>query len=341
MNQSPEPNPPIAPVVAELVAPPPAKPVDPLIEIQQLREQQRRWKGRFLAVSVAFVFLLVVSVLQFVGTFITCQVLYAARRDSEHAQRQTRELLKDLAEARNSLNQADKNLNDSRRTVGQLDQLEAMLQRLDSHGVRLAKSVEDEARRVELLKEAESLREDAGRQFAEAVAIMKRRLREADGLLSQMYDSKGEFDGQQRPSVDPNHKHPRACPVDQWPGVRGVSTMREPTAEQREEEEHLRALFVGPPIAAAEEQPLTKAVLLIFQAKCSKCHIENTKAKLSLKSLADVLKGGESGPAVVFGSLNKSELWQAISDRSMPPRGEPKLTETEIDIIQRWITGKE
>lgn len=353
MNQTPEPNQPIAvPVLGELVTPPPKvdaaqlTPLDPVIELQQLRDQQQRWKGHFIAACIAFVFLLVVSVLQFIGTFITCQILFAARQDSERAQKETTQLMKDLGDARSSLDQAAKNLGDARQLYVQYVEIQTTLKSLEAQAARLVSIGHADARRLELLTQVEALREDAERLLREPVELMKSRLREADGLLDQMYGMKEQQQSQVLPVVDPNHKHPTACPVDQWPGVRGLSNMREPTAGQREEEEHQLAVLIGPPAddtATVGDEPdfFTKHVLPIFHAKCAACHIASKKGKLSLKSIADILKGGQSGPAVVRGDLKKSVMWEEISDKSMPPKGQPQLTAAEIEIIRHWIATKE
>ena len=84
---------------------------------------------------------------------------------------------------------------------------------------------------------------------------------------------------------------------------------------------------------AAHIQPL-------FAENCFKCHgnIE-TKSGLSLMSAAEVLRGGENGPAVIPGKPEKSLLFQYIqteSDPHMPPKGK-QLAPEEIALIKRWI----
>jgi hypothetical protein len=81
----------------------------------------------------------------------------------------------------------------------------------------------------------------------------------------------------------------------------------------------------------------------ILIQRCSQCHrAGKMKGELSMKSLADLLKGGKNGPAVVAGSLNDSELYKRITldpehEDYMPSDGKTPLTKSEVEIIQWWI----
>ncbi len=81
----------------------------------------------------------------------------------------------------------------------------------------------------------------------------------------------------------------------------------------------------------------------ILQKKCSQCHQGGKlKGRLSVESLQTLLKGGKTGPAVVAGDLNKSELYKRVTldpenKDFMPADGKPPLTKTEMEIIKWWI----
>jgi hypothetical protein len=76
----------------------------------------------------------------------------------------------------------------------------------------------------------------------------------------------------------------------------------------------------------------------LFQAKCWRCHGEKTrKAELDLRSVAGVLKGGESGPAIVPGMPQKSLLFEKVHDGVMPPVKKDRLSASEVLAIRRWI----
>lgn len=92
---------------------------------------------------------------------------------------------------------------------------------------------------------------------------------------------------------------------------------------------------------AARPLDFAHDVAPLFRAHCGKCHTgEQKKGGLSLNSRADVLSGGESGPAVTPGKHQQSELMRRIlsSDEAdrMPPEG-PRLTAAEVATLQRWI----
>ena len=83
-------------------------------------------------------------------------------------------------------------------------------------------------------------------------------------------------------------------------------------------------------------------VSALLQNRCVNCHgAQKRKGGLDLLSQDSVLRGGDSGPAIVFGSLGESPLWQSVRNGQMPPDKKRKLSEKELDLIKRWIeSGK-
>ncbi len=78
-----------------------------------------------------------------------------------------------------------------------------------------------------------------------------------------------------------------------------------------------------------------------FAASCYKCHTERMAGGLRLDSREALLKGGDSGPAIVVGDPDKSLLVEAVQqtgDLKMPPPSKgAKLTDAEIADVQAWI----
>lgn len=102
--------------------------------------------------------------------------------------------------------------------------------------------------------------------------------------------------------------------------------------------------------APALAQDATRAGNEFFETKirpalvahCYECHsTQSGKARGGLKvdSRDALLRGGDSGPAVVAKSLEKSVVYQALlyhdEGLQMPPKG--KLPQAVIDDFQRWI----
>ncbi len=88
----------------------------------------------------------------------------------------------------------------------------------------------------------------------------------------------------------------------------------------------------------AEKVFETKIRPLIVE-RCHKCHAGTmTKGGLRLDSRKAVLKGGETGPAIVAGKPDESRLMKAVRHQdglAMPPNG--KLNEAEISVLAEWI----
>lgn len=99
------------------------------------------------------------------------------------------------------------------------------------------------------------------------------------------------------------------------------------------------------------EKPASVGQAMLFEdvvhpiliQRCSPCHRDGKrKGEFSVQTLADLLKGGKTGAAIVAGSLDKSELFARImldptKEKFMPTDGKTPLTKTETEIIQWWI----
>ena len=94
--------------------------------------------------------------------------------------------------------------------------------------------------------------------------------------------------------------------------------------------------------AAPSEAPdYSSSIQPLLTARCSACHPSSGgQAGLSLASHADVLRGGDSGAAVVPGDPSASLLLRRVSGESpeMPPVGAP-LTPSQVALLQRWIAA--
>ncbi|MBC8770631.1 hypothetical protein H4O18_21780 [Arenibacter sp. BSSL-BM3] len=81
----------------------------------------------------------------------------------------------------------------------------------------------------------------------------------------------------------------------------------------------------------------------VLDNNCIGCHNPNkTKGELLMTSLGELIKGGESGPALVIGDPMNSELIRRLhlpleDEEHMPPEGKKPLSDNEIQILERWI----
>ena len=79
-------------------------------------------------------------------------------------------------------------------------------------------------------------------------------------------------------------------------------------------------------------------VSAIFRTRCWRCHGEKTlKGELDLRSIAEVLKGGESGPVIVPGKPDESLLFEKVHNGEMPPAKKDRLAEADVKTIRLWI----
>ncbi|MFM7517757.1 MAG: PSD1 and planctomycete cytochrome C domain-containing protein, partial [Pirellula sp.] len=81
-----------------------------------------------------------------------------------------------------------------------------------------------------------------------------------------------------------------------------------------------------------------KDVLPILTAKCHDCHAGDVQeGRLDLRSLSELLRGGENGPAIVRGEPHSSLLIDLVSSGQMPPDENGKLSAQEVSLLRRWI----
>jgi cytochrome c553 len=96
-------------------------------------------------------------------------------------------------------------------------------------------------------------------------------------------------------------------------------------------------------LVAGDADPAThfqERVLPLLQARCVSCHgPEKQKGRLRLDSRAALLRGGETGPAIVPGDPDKSLLLQVVrqthAEIKMPPK--EKLAADQVEALAQWI----
>ena len=108
----------------------------------------------------------------------------------------------------------------------------------------------------------------------------------------------------------------------------------------------LAAIFLGlfTPIGAQSGDPVEffeMKVRPLLAENCFVCHTDSAMGGLQMKSREDLLKGGDSGPAMVPGQPEESLLIQAVHQTherlKMPPEG--TLRDEEIEDLVAWIRG--
>lgn len=77
----------------------------------------------------------------------------------------------------------------------------------------------------------------------------------------------------------------------------------------------------------------------ILKTHCFQCHGERDTAEgnLDLRLRRLIAKGGDSGPAIVPGDVDKSLLHRRVATGEMPPDDDKRLSAKEVAIIRRWI----
>ncbi len=83
-----------------------------------------------------------------------------------------------------------------------------------------------------------------------------------------------------------------------------------------------------------------EAGLRVLESRCLECHhASKMKGGLDLTTRESLLKGGETGPALVAGQPEKSRLWRLAARLEDPfmPHKRDKLPDAELQAIADWI----
>ncbi len=102
------------------------------------------------------------------------------------------------------------------------------------------------------------------------------------------------------------------------------------------------ALATSADAADAAKPPMYADVHAIFAKHCLSCHdAKEAEGELVLESHALLLKGGDTGPAVVPGKSGESLLVKLIERTEKPfmppPKKGEKLSDTEIAVVRARI----
>src|SRR5262245_57678918 len=104
------------------------------------------------------------------------------------------------------------------------------------------------------------------------------------------------------------------------------------------------AAFSGDRAQAASQAPdaelFETEVRPLLVNVCFRCHTDDEEGSLRLDSRESMLKGGESGPAIVPGDPDASLMIKAVRHQQgapKMPRKAQQLTDQQIDALARWI----
>lgn len=91
--------------------------------------------------------------------------------------------------------------------------------------------------------------------------------------------------------------------------------------------------------AGATTVSFKRDVWPIFRRHCRGCHSRaDPRGGLSMDSVADMLKGGDSGPSLVAGKVDDSLLLDMIvGEEPEMPKQQPPLSVAKVEIIRQWI----
>jgi len=94
---------------------------------------------------------------------------------------------------------------------------------------------------------------------------------------------------------------------------------------------------------SARDIDFNKHVKPVLEAACVSCHnVKKAKGELLLDTKDGLMTGGENGPSVVPGNVEKSLLYELSAldpdeDDVMPPKASDHLSKAQLDVLKEWI----
>lgn len=94
----------------------------------------------------------------------------------------------------------------------------------------------------------------------------------------------------------------------------------------------------GAGIARCETRVFERDVVPILKRHCWKCHgVEDRQGGLDLRRRFTMVRGGDSGPAIVPGKPDASLLIEVVTDGLMPPDEANQLNAKQVQVLRNWI----
>ncbi len=121
-------------------------------------------------------------------------------------------------------------------------------------------------------------------------------------------------------------------------GTTAEASSAEPPASQPEQAEALT-----PASSSGTFALFTDAVQPLLLEKCGNCHTgAKPKGRFDITTHEKLMAGGVSGPAVLAGDVQGSELMRRVllpmtDDEHMPPEGEPALSGGDVELLKTWV----
>ena len=112
-----------------------------------------------------------------------------------------------------------------------------------------------------------------------------------------------------------------------------AASVRSDEAKRQLPADHVQRMKLGTAL-------FTKTVRPILKERCLACHGgESLEGEFSIATREELLKGGESGVAVVIYKPSESRLMRLITHEEQPhmPYDEDKLPQNQISAIEKWI----
>ncbi|MEX1231073.1 MAG: DUF1553 domain-containing protein [Planctomycetaceae bacterium] len=99
-----------------------------------------------------------------------------------------------------------------------------------------------------------------------------------------------------------------------------------------------RSAFADPPAETQNEILFESDIAPLLEARCVKCHGgEKLEGGLDLRRRFTILKGGDSGTAIVPEKPDESLLLEKIESGEMPPPDEEPLDEQQTHLLRQWV----
>lgn len=241
-----------------------------------------------------------------------------------------------LEEARKLRLKATDQDRDWKNLMGQIDRIDAQQKLLESQRRATEKAILERQAAEESVKEAEAAFEAARKKLEEVKLLLEKTTKASEAASQKQQDLEKAVTELVGKLPELNSKAAIAEKESKALHER-ISSMEQEAVNRKQAEMQSQQKIQDLLQAANQWVSFNDKIAPIFQERCVPCHnARNAKGQYNMATYSATLSEGQSGPAIIPGEPEASDLYNFVVDGWMPYETDP-LAPEQIALIKKWI----
>lgn len=241
-----------------------------------------------------------------------------------------------LEEARKLRLKATDQDRDWKNLMGQIDRIDEQQKSLESQRRATEKAILERQAAEESVKEAEAAFEAARKKLEEVKLLLEKTTKASEAASQKQQDLEKAVTELVGKLPELNSKAAIAEKESKALHER-ISSLEQEAVNRKQAEMQSQQKIQDLLQAANQWVSFNDKIAPIFQERCVPCHnARNAKGQYSMATYSATLSEGQSGPAIIPGEPEASDLYNFVVDGWMPFETDP-LEPEQIALIKKWI----